>query len=153
MKIYLVRHGEALSKYEDAACPLSPLGIEQAQSVARSLARIPIHVDKIECSTKTRAFQTAQIVAQTLKIEDRLSQRQGLKPNDSPEVLIDELRKTTEDRMLVGHLPFMEIFASKMLTGSSTGLYVNVHPATVICLSGEFDRAFSLEWMIKPEVV
>ncbi|MFH2001845.1 MAG: phosphohistidine phosphatase SixA [Planctomycetota bacterium] len=152
MKIYLVRHGEAVSKYEDPECPLSPDGMEDARKVAQCLARMEVRVKRIECSTKKRAFQTAQIIAGALDLEDRVFERQGLKPNDSPSALIEELRAVKDDHMLVGHLPFMEVLASTLLTGSSTGVYLNVHPATVICLSGGFDRSWNLDWLIRPEL-
>ncbi|MBU0755216.1 MAG: phosphohistidine phosphatase SixA [Planctomycetes bacterium] len=152
MKIYLVRHGDALSEYEDPAQPLSPEGRHQVERVAECLAHMRVRVGKIECSTKRRAFETAQILARHLGCIDKLTERQGLKPNDPLDPLWEDLQKTDEDRILVGHLPYMEHMASALLGGGSKPVNFAVHPATCICLSGRMGSPFVLEWMIRPEM-
>jgi phosphohistidine phosphatase len=110
-----------------------------------------VKVDRIECSTKRRAFETAQILAQKLGCIDKLAERQGLKPNDPLSKVLDDLKTSSEDRMLVGHLPYMELMTSRLMAGSSGRLSIAFMPATCVCLTGRPGYPFIMEWMITPE--
>lgn len=65
-RLYLVRHGDV--SYFDADgrplhpvhVPLSPLGVQQAESLAQALG--DIRIDRIVCSDLNRAQQTAQVL-------------------------------------------------------------------------------------------
>lgn len=153
MKVYLVRHGDALSEAEDPRRSLSPAGRAQVSKVAGVLARMRVRVGRIECSTKQRALDTAEIIAAAIDGKDRLVPREGLAPNDAIERVLKELRAAGEDRMLVGHLPYMGYMASALLGGSSSGLRFSISPATVLCLSSGTGRSFTLDWMLRPELL
>lgn len=73
MPIYLARHGQdednaagILNGHRDT--PLTALGREQAADLARTIIEHKIVLEKIYSSPLQRAFATAQIVAETLKL-------------------------------------------------------------------------------------
>lgn len=73
MSIYLARHGQdednaagILNGHRDT--PLTALGREQAADLARTIIEHKIVLEKIYSSPLQRAFATAQIVAETLKL-------------------------------------------------------------------------------------
>jgi len=151
MKLYLVRHGEALSEGDDSKRSLSIYGRKQVGSVSSALKQKRVKVRRIECSTKTRAIQTAEIIAKGIGAEDLVIPREGLKPGDSLDTMLHDLKEYGEDRMLVGHLPYMERMASTLLTGSPNKLNINFYTATVLCLSGGMGFSWSLDWIIVPD--
>ena len=151
MRLYLVRHGDALSSSEDPGCPLSPEGREEVKKVARLLGRMKVRVGRIECSTKQRAMETAEILSRSVGAKDQVFPREGLKPGDGLGPVLQDLRGVSEDRMLVGHLPYMEYMASTLLTGSSSRLRIRFGTATVACLQGGGRHPWELLWMVTPE--
>src|SRR5204863_430910 len=62
MKLYFLRHAEALDGTDDAARPLSPQGKKEAREVGRFLKGAAIEFDAAYSSPLVRAKQTAQIV-------------------------------------------------------------------------------------------
>jgi serine/threonine-protein phosphatase PGAM5 len=76
--LYLVRHGaynEDDPRDPDVGKALIPLGREQAERVGRRLAHLGVKFDALHASTMTRARQTAEIVARSLK---------GMAPTPAP---------------------------------------------------------------------
>lgn len=153
MKLYLARHGEALSRAEDPGCPLAPAGRVQVRKVAGMLARMNVRVGLIECSTKERAIETARILADAIGARDLVVPREGLAPNDKIETVKKDLMEAREDRMLVGHLPFMEAMTSALLGGPKSRVRVSLSPATMLCLSGDPGVSWSLDWLVHPEML
>lgn len=73
MPIYLARHGQdednaanILNGHRDT--PLTALGREQAAHLAATIVQHKIQIEKIYSSPLQRAFQTAEIVAETLHL-------------------------------------------------------------------------------------
>ena len=150
MRIYLVRHGEAVSGAEDPDRPLSPAGRKQAERMGNVLARLGVGPVRIEYSTKTRARETAEILARSLGAADRLAERDGLKPDDPTDPLSGELGAGGEDRMVVGHLPFLERLAATLLGGNPESVRIRFAPAATACLFRGLDGAWHLEWLAVP---
>lgn len=77
MKLYFVRHGESVANIErvfsnrDLDHPLTPRGVDQSNTLARSLAGRPIR--RIFTSPVKRAVQTAAIVAAVFGVEYQVS--------------------------------------------------------------------------------
>lgn len=153
MRIYLVRHGKAVSEAEDPSCPLSSEGREQVEKVAQFLKRMNTKVELIECSRKKRAIETAAIIAGNINAADKVVQRDGLQPTDPLAVVLEDLRSAKKNRMLVGHLPYMENMASALLVGSSSRLNLHIRPGTVVCLSGGSDFSWEIKWMVYPALL
>jgi phosphohistidine phosphatase len=62
MKLYFLRHAEALDGADDAARPLSPHGRKQAACIAEFLRAADVEFDAAYSSPLVRARQTAEIV-------------------------------------------------------------------------------------------
>ena len=63
MQVYLVQHGLAKSKDEDPERPLTAVGREEVERVARAAAAVAVRPAAILHSGKARAEQTAEIFA------------------------------------------------------------------------------------------
>ncbi|MDL2264694.1 histidine phosphatase family protein, partial [Synergistaceae bacterium OttesenSCG-928-I11] len=66
MKLCLMRHGDAVGGFDDAARPLSAQGLLEAENAGRFLARIREVPDVICHSPLLRSRQTAEVVARVL---------------------------------------------------------------------------------------
>jgi len=64
--IFLVQHGKAYTEAEDPERRLTPKGIAETEKVARHLAAAGVRPAEIIHSGKTRARQTAEILARHL---------------------------------------------------------------------------------------
>src|SRR5437867_11427542 len=62
MKLYFLRHADALEGADDAARPLSTHGRKEALEVGRFLKRVGIEFDAAYSSPLARAKETAEIV-------------------------------------------------------------------------------------------
>ena len=153
MKLYLVQHAEAVPAEDDPDRPLSDKGRTDVRRVASFLAR-SVRVDRIVHSPKMRARDTAVLLAQVLGpggvVEEAAS---GLAPNDSVEVAVDLIAGWSADTMVVGHLPFMDRLASRLVAGSEEANVAAFQPGTVACLERADDGGWALAWMVRPELL
>ncbi|MCP5470138.1 MAG: phosphohistidine phosphatase SixA [Chlamydiales bacterium] len=104
MKLYLVRHGDALPPDLDPSSPLSQKGVLETQRLAKTLSEFNLEIDIVYHSVKLRAKQTAEI----LFPNSNIIEKEGLKPNDTAEPIQQELEATAQNIALVSHLPFLE---------------------------------------------
>ena len=116
MHLYLMQHGLALSKDEDPERPLSKQGREDTHRVAKAAARAGVTVDEIWHSTKLRARQTADIVAEHLRPAGGTAERQGLAPMDDPVPVAARLAGESRTVLLVSHMPFLQRLADLLLS-------------------------------------
>ncbi|MBW7997018.1 MAG: phosphohistidine phosphatase SixA [Candidatus Glassbacteria bacterium] len=107
MKVYLVRHGRAVSPQADAAKPLSDEGRSEIEHVARTLKNMNISVSAVYHSGKLRAEESAMILAAALEAGSA-KQTSGLAPNDEPEESLGLIEASEGDIMLVAHLPLLD---------------------------------------------
>jgi phosphohistidine phosphatase len=157
MRLYLVRHGEALSEEEDPKRPLSEKGRGEVQRVASLLEDAGVLVGLVQHSGKLRAVETAAILSGPLSRDGTITHRSGLKPNDPVEPLAQQLcsMSDTDSRgglMLVGHLPFMERLASQLLCDDPESGMVRFPEGGVLCLEGA-GKEWTTEWFVIPDVV
>ena len=84
MRLYLVQHAEAKSEAEDPTRPLTEKGLADIKRVARHLKEhANIKVAEINHSGKTRAEQTAQVLAEALAPRG-VAKGEGLEPLADP---------------------------------------------------------------------
>lgn len=152
MLLYLVRHGDALDPSRDPQRSLNRMGQDDARRIGEALGRIGVRVDMISCSTKLRAKQTAQIIAKHVSTSEPI-EVPGLAPNDPVEPVIQRIEESDIDEMLVGHLPFMEIIASRLLTGNVNPQAVQFQSASACCLERTGDGFWTLHWLIRPALL
>lgn len=91
MKLYLVRHGNAIGGANDIARPLSSEGVSEVKRVADFLMTHDYPVDVIYHSIRLRARQTAEILHDRLKVRKALIERSDLSPNDEIDEIADLL--------------------------------------------------------------
>ncbi len=153
MKLYLVQHGEAIPEEIDSNRPLSDQGRQDVERLARFLAARGVRVPRVWHSGKTRARQTADLLAAAVAPGMKADARTGLAPIDSPEAVAETLADWRGDAMVVGHLPFMARLVTHIVAKSGDGKIVAYVPGSLVCLERDEGGAWAIAWMLRPEVV
>lgn len=149
MRLYLIQHGEARLAEEDPSRGLTLKGIQDTRKIAEFLKSTRLEVNEIFHSGKTRAQETASILASHITVKRGVLDTDGLAPNDDPSVWVVRLSRLTEDTMLVGHLPHLERLANRLLCDDPRRPVVTFRNAGVVCLVRSYE-GWSVEWMIIP---
>ncbi len=139
MLFYLLRHAEAENDApSDAARELTPKGLEQARTVAAFCERKGVRPALILTSPYRRTVQTADAVAEALKIEGGPQTEQFLASGMDPESALAGLHAFgwAQSLMVVGHQPDLGELATTLLGLSDAGA-LPVSKATLICLRVE----------------
>jgi phosphohistidine phosphatase len=111
MKIYFLRHGLATDRSEwkddDALRPLTEEGKDKIARTAATISKLDLGLDVILSSPFVRAYQTAEIVAQKLGLDDKLIKDDRLVPGLKASHLVEILHEQSHAQaiMLVGHEP------------------------------------------------
>ena len=153
MKIYLVQHGEAVSESVNPERPLSEKGLADVNKVASFLPSAGACVSTIRHSGKTRARQTAEILASTLLPGKGLFETKGLLPNDPVGPFVENLNKAEETLMIVGHQPFLGKLAATLVTGSEWREVVGFQQGGVLCLERLDSGVWRIAWMLVPSIL
>jgi phosphohistidine phosphatase len=152
MKLYLVQHAKAASEQIDPQRPLTREGRSDIQKVAAFIKSLNLCVDCLWHSGKKRAAQTAEILAEAIKVKTQTA-RDGLGPTDDVAAFKDELVSATEDIMIVGHLPFLSKLASLLLAGAESANTVAFKNGGIVCLNYSEENRWQIDWMIIPELL
>jgi phosphohistidine phosphatase len=121
-ELYLIRHAiaEARGKAwpDDEERPLSEAGARLMRQAARGLVRLDVAFDVILASPFTRAWQTAELVAEAFDEPPPVVQATSLAPAGAFESVLHDLEKQVKKTRiaLVGHEPSLGRLAAK-LTG------------------------------------
>lgn len=151
MKVYVVRHGEAMNANTDSERPLSPYGREEIQRIGEFMRSRAVAVDTVWHSTKLRARQTAEILQEA--VGGTLHERTGLAPNDPADAIAVELEHYPEtDLCIVSHLPFVSNLASELVAGSTAAAW-NFSTGAVLCLQREATGRWWADWFISPAML
>ncbi len=153
MKLFLARHGESVTKEVDPDCPLSDRGMEKIKKLASYLGGRGVLASRVVHSGKTRARQTAEILAGAVAPDVEIETGSGLKPMDSPEPIAIKTREWTEDTLLVGHLPFMGKLLSLLAAGNEDADVAAFSAGAIACLERGADGSFTILWMASPESI
>ena len=122
MRIYLVRHGDAVPEEEagsDRDRWLSPRGREHVRMLGRLLREQRVEPDTILCSPLPRAVQTAELLAQSLDYLGVITSLRCLEPSAQPRVAASEIMARGASVLVVSHEPAI----------SSLGAYLMSRPA------------------------
>jgi phosphohistidine phosphatase len=156
MILFFLRHGVAGLREEwtgdDALRPLTKQGIKSVVKTADLFAELKLGLDTILTSPLTRAFQTADIVADRLKLSEQLVQEERLAPGFGIEDLAEILQAypNAENIMLVGHEPDFSITIGALTGGRvvcKKGGLARVDITSTDPLQGE------LVWLIPPKIM
>ena len=152
MRLYLVQHGEAVPAEMDRDRPLSDKGRADVEALARFLRDAGVRPERMLHSGKTRARQTADLLAAALGLRG-VQVAQGLAPKDPVEPIARQAASWGADTLLAGHLPFMARLVSYLLTGDAEEVVVSYKPGTAACLERSEGGTWALIWVLLPELV
>jgi len=154
MLLYLVQHGVAKPGSEDPDRPLTAGGRDEVERVARAAAAVEARPACILHSGKTRARETAEILAMHLKPDHGVHAAEGMAPKDPPERIVERIDAADAPLMLVGHLPHLARLAGLLVAGPPECEPVAFRNAGVVCLERRDGAArFALRWLLTPELV
>ena len=161
MNLYILRHGIAVDHgtpgYEnDADRPLTPEGEHKLGRIARAMRSLELGLDLILTSPYARARQTAERVAEVLKLEKKLEFTDTLTPGGDSRALIELISrhpKAPENVLLVGHEPYLSGLVSLLVAGKE-GFWVVFKKGGLCKLtidSLEHCRCAALVWLLTPK--
>jgi phosphohistidine phosphatase len=151
MELYLIQHGQAMTKEQNPDRPLSEEGRAAARRTAETAVKLGIEVTEIRHSDKLRAMQTAEEIGRALGAT--CHQSTGLAPKDDVQRVASELGSCREDVMIVGHLPFLSRLAAFLLCGNTNQAVVELQMAGIVRLDRRDNGTWCLVWNIPPEIM
>ncbi|GMR16262.1 MAG: phosphohistidine phosphatase SixA [Gammaproteobacteria bacterium] len=150
MKLYLMRHGEALSPNKDPEQGLTESGKSNIEKVARQLHNNGVTFNRVLHSKKKRARQTAEIMIDNIAPEVTATLHQHITPNDDPGLIISEINTWDEDTLITSHLPYVPNLITR-LTGEDAFLSaISFETGTVVCLIKDDNSTWSIMWSTCP---
>ncbi len=144
MRLYLVQHGDALTKDVDPERSLSDQGRADITRLETWLVTNDVAVSRICHSGKTRARQTAEMLASVLETGGKIRPGEGLGPNDPPEVFLERAQNVDEDSLIASHLPFVARVVSQAVTGSPDQQLVEFRPGSIAVAERDKNGAWHL---------
>ena len=138
---------------DDPSRGLSLVGAGELEKVARLLSADPPPVSAILHSGKTRARETAEILARSFRTEAILRPVADLKPEADPEEMVQFLNAASDNILAVGHLPSIELIVSLLLTRNRDHHPIQFNPGTLVCLERDGDDGWTLVWAIVPDLL
>jgi phosphohistidine phosphatase len=125
VNVYFLRHGIAMERgtpgfENDSLRPLTPKGKRQLRNCAAAMKKMGLRPGLILSSPLLRAKQTAEIIAELLKLKKRLKFSDELKPDGGVKNLfqqLNELKPAPENILLVGHEPHLSRLISLLVSG------------------------------------
>jgi phosphohistidine phosphatase len=157
MICYFLRHGPAGDPAQwsgrDFDRPLTDDGRKRIMREAKTLAELSIELDAIVTSPLVRARQTAECVADELKLGNKMFEDRRVGPGFSPELLAEilEERRDADAVMLVGHEPSMSEVVSHIIGDAR----IQFKKGTVACveLSDPQSLIGELVWLASPNLL
>lgn len=153
MRLYLLQHGEAVPEEVDRDRPLSRTGRADVDALADFLKLTEVRPARILHSGKTRARQTAERLVVALAPAGGVGVLPGLGPKDPVEPIARQAASWMLDTLLVGHLPSVARLGSYLLTGDAEEVPLGYKPGTILCLERSEGGAWTLDWMLRPELL
>lgn len=147
MKLYLVRHGEAIDDPIDSQRTLSVHGRAQVLKLAHYLlAHGNLDPDlMIFHSGLLRAKQTAELLAKQMAIVT-VQPLFGLLPHDSVGPTLSKIADWEHDTLLVTHLPYVQELLWAL---APTRDMIMFSPASAVCLE-QIAQGWQLLWQFTP---
>ena len=154
MKLYFLRHAEALDGADDAARPLSPHGRKQAACIAEFLKAAGVEFDAAYSSPLVRARQTSEIV---LEICDGVNRSQA----HVADALLNEASQVAFSRwltelppvkhtLLVGHAPSLAERVCSLISISDSAA-LKLPKAGLACVETEDGQKGILKLLVSPK--
>lgn len=155
MKIYFLRHADALDGADDDARPLSARGRREAEAIGGFLKHAGVSLDAVRSSPLVRAVQTAEIATSVcaargvhLKTDDALRNETSL---DDFEMWLKHLPEARH-LLLVGHAPELGVRTAHML-GMRHAEALPLPKAGLVCVETPDRKRGRLVFFVSPEVL
>lgn len=153
MKLYLVRHGEAIPEHIDAQSPLSQKGREDILAMGHFLAKISPDVSHIFHSGLLRAQQTAEIIAKGIHFTSPLEHYAEMTPYDSVSSLAQHINQASSNLLAVGHMPFLGLLVSRLVLSNENQEIIYFQKGTIVCLKRiPHTNDWLIDWVMNPDV-
>jgi phosphohistidine phosphatase len=148
MKLYLVQHGLSIEN-ETGDKVLSDYGrIQTTKSALHSSQFYGIDINRIYSSTKTRAAETAEIIAKVLGNNLEIIRDESLLPDSNPTPWKRKIENSSEDMMIVGHLPFLSKLLSILLVTDIDTDILTFKNSCIVCMD-KTKKGWIIDWVIK----
>jgi len=153
MKLYFLRHAEALDGKDDAGRTLSPHGKKEAREVGRFLKGAGIEFDAAYSSPLVRAKQTARIVLEVCGSAE-LEITDAVLNETAPGQIEDWLKDLVDAKhaLLVGHAPSLAERVCQLL-GITNPETLKLPKGGLACLETEDRRAATLKFFLTPKLL
>lgn len=154
MKLYFLRHTEALDGMDDGARPLSDDGRSDARKLGQFLKRTGIAFDGAYASPLVRARETAELVleqtdgtkAVRLELVEAMTNRTSAAAFQS---WLSQL-PTARHVLLVGHEPTISERVRRLL-GMVRPEALGMAKGALACVETEDRRTAALKWLVSPK--
>jgi phosphohistidine phosphatase len=162
MILLLVRHADAGNRDpaqwpDDRMRPLTDKGRKTQARVAKALRQMGLVPELIVTSPWTRAAQTAEILQRELGVATPPRASDALATEPDPARLDADIGEQASNAVVaaVGHSPWIEEWASLLLTGTPHGLRVDFPKSGVLGLDTEriAPDASTLRFFLRPKMV
>jgi phosphohistidine phosphatase len=158
MKLYMMRHGEAINDALSPGKPLSAKGRDEVRKISALLKSKNVEISGILHSGKLRAIQTSKIIADNQSVNVRCEQKDYLDPYGSVDSAVSEISGLRDERsdfslMIVGHLPFLRELTRALTRSNSITESINFCTGSLICLEKGPGNTWKYSWSASPSEV
>jgi phosphohistidine phosphatase len=156
MRLYFLRHADALAGADDWARPLSTRGWKQAQRLGQFLKEGGVVFDGGYTSPLVRARETAEVILQCCGAATASQPLQvDVLTNDATQKQFDGWLRSLPDLehvLMVGHAPTLAERVRSML-GLEDESTLSMPKGAVVCLETEDQRTASLKFFVTPKLL
>jgi len=161
MELLIIRHAIAVARdrhrwADDAARPLSPVGVRRSRKAASGLKELCKTPDRLLTSPLLRARQTAKILTQVAGWP-QAEVAPELKPGKAAAAVLTLLAKDRSQRIaVVGHQPDLSALLTACVLGNHSVLPIDMKKNAVACLSFDGRARFGsavLKWLATPRML
>lgn len=153
MILYLMQHGDAVSKDIDPDRPLSETGQADIRRMGEFLERHGERPSRVFHSGKLRAAQTAEILGAAFAPALASEEMEGLGAKDFPDALAEKLSGWTDDVLLVSHMPLVGKLVTRLVCGAEDPRIFAFSPGSIVCVERGGDQRWALNWFVHPDIV
>lgn len=148
-----MRHGQPVSAIENPERPLSNQGKNDIEKIAEFLHKAGVRIDQALHSGKTRARQTAAIMASRLNPKLKLQESPGLNPLDDVTRIADQIKEANKDLLIAGHMPHLGKLVSLLVVGNQSAPLINFQQGGLVCLEKDDVDSWSVAWALVPDIM
>jgi phosphohistidine phosphatase len=153
MHVYLIRHAHAVDADEDPERPLSKRGQQQATALATFLLRSQIFQPaEIWHSSLLRSRQTADLLAQRMRLAAPRTLMPDLEPEDDPRAVARRIKATAHALAVVGHEPHLSALATLLVAGKTEPATFVMKKCSALALEG-IGTHWMVRWHVSPDLI